>query len=142
MSTSRDRKKGYEDALAAHSIELRPEYVGVGDNRQPSGDALATQLLRLAKPPTALFVTNNLMTVGALQAIHRLGLKIPTEVAIIGFDDLPWAEALNPPLTVVRQPAYDVGTAAAELLLRRLNSPGAAPASICLRPRLIVRQSC
>lgn len=142
VSTSRDRKKGYEDALASHAIEIRPDYIGLGDNRQPSGDALASRLLELARPPTALFVTNNLMTVGALQAIHRLGLKIPNDVAIIGFDDLPWAEALNPPLTVVRQPAYDIGHAAAELLLRRLNNPQVAPASIRLRPKLIIRQSC
>jgi LacI family transcriptional regulator/LacI family repressor for deo operon, udp, cdd, tsx, nupC, and nupG len=63
-------------------------------------------------------------------------------VAIIGFDDLPWAEALDPPLTVVRQPAYEVGRAAAELLLKRLESRDAPAASLRLRPRLILRRSC
>ena len=62
------------------------------------------------------------MAVGAIEAIHKRGLKIPQDVAIIGFDDLPWAESLDPPLTVVRQPAYEVGRAATELLLRRLEN--------------------
>ncbi len=142
VSTSRDRKLGYDHALAAHGIAMDEQYVRVGDNKQASGYALATELLSLAKPPTALFVLNNLMAVGAIEAIHNQGLKIPGDVAIIGFDDLPWAEALDPPLTVVRQPAYEVGRAAVDLLLRRLENPLAPAASLRLRPRLILRRSC
>jgi DNA-binding LacI/PurR family transcriptional regulator len=63
-------------------------------------------------------------------------------VAIIGFDDLPWAEALDPPLTVVRQPAYEVGQAAAELLLKRLADPKRADTHLKLTPKLILRKSC
>jgi LacI family transcriptional regulator/LacI family repressor for deo operon, udp, cdd, tsx, nupC, and nupG len=142
VSTSRERRAGYLAALEAHQIPLDQELLRVGDNKQASGRALAEELLALKDRPTALFVTNNLMAVGAIEAIHQRRLKIPAEVAIIGFDDLPWAEALDPPLTVVRQPAYEVGRAAAELLLRRLENREAPTASMQLRPRLILRRSC
>jgi LacI family transcriptional regulator/LacI family repressor for deo operon, udp, cdd, tsx, nupC, and nupG len=82
------------------------------------------------------------MVVGAIEAIHKRGLKIPQDVAIIGFDDLPWAEALDPPLTVVRQPTYEVGQAAVDLLLKRLETPKAPAVSLRLRPQLILRRSC
>ncbi|GAB1489363.1 MAG TPA: LacI family DNA-binding transcriptional regulator [Opitutaceae bacterium] len=142
VSTSRERRLGYEDALAAHNIPLREDYIRTGDYKQASGHALADELLTRAPRPTALFVSNNLMTVGAMEAIHKRGLRIPEDVAIIGFDDLPWAEALDPPLTVVRQPAYEVGRSAAELLLKRLSDPSAPAAWLRLRPKLILRSSC
>ncbi len=142
VSTSRERRAGYLAALAAHQIPLDQELLRVGDNKQGSGRVLAEELLALSDRPTALFVTNNLMAVGAIEAIHQRRLKIPAEVAINGFDDLPWAEALDPPLTVVRQPAYEVGRSAAELLLRRLENRDAPAASLRLRPRLILRRSC
>ncbi|HYC72823.1 MAG TPA: LacI family DNA-binding transcriptional regulator [Opitutaceae bacterium] len=142
LSTSRDRRRGYEEALAAVRLPLRPELVRVGDNKQASGGTLTEELLNEPSPPTALFVSNNLMAVGALEAIHRRKLKVPDDVALIGFDDLPWAEALDPPLTVVRQPAYEVGRAAAEMLLKRLGNPDLPAAWLRLRPRLILRKSC
>jgi LacI family transcriptional regulator/LacI family repressor for deo operon, udp, cdd, tsx, nupC, and nupG len=142
ISTSRDRKLGYEQALTASEIPVNPEYVRMGDYKQASGIALADELLALPVPPTALFVANNLMAVGAIEAIHARNLKIPQDVAVIGFDDLPWADALDPPLTMVRQPAYEVGRAAAELLLKRLDNRNSPPAWLRLRPRLILRQSC
>jgi len=142
VSTSRERKAGYEQALTAHHLRLDERLIRVGDNKQASGRVLAEELLALAHRPTALFVTNNLMAVGAIEAIHSRKLRIPADVAIIGFDDLPWAEALDPPLTVVRQPAYEVGRAAVELLLRRLENRDAPAAALRLRPRLILRRSC
>jgi len=142
VSTSRERRAGYLAALAIHHILLDEELIRVGDNKQASGRVLAEELLALPNRPTAIFVTNNLMAVGAIEAIHQRRLKIPSDVAIIGFDDLPWAEALDPPLTVVRQPAYEVGRRAAELLLRRLENRDAPAAALLLRPWLILRRSC
>ncbi len=142
VSTSRERRQGYEDAHATYKVPLKADYVRGGDFKQASGRAMADELLDLAEPPTALFVLNNLMTVGALEAIHRRKLKIPKEIAVIGFDDLPWAEALDPPLTVVRQPAYAVGQAAAELLLKRLEDPKRAETHLKLLPKLVLRSSC
>ena len=142
VSTSRERRLGYEDAMAAHKLPIQSEYIRGGDYKQASGRAMAEELLGLKKPPTALFVLNNLMTVGALEAIHQRRLTIPNDIAIIGFDDLPWAEALNPPLTVVRQPAYEVGQAAAELLFKRLESKKRSETHLKLFPKLVVRKSC
>lgn len=142
VSTSRERRAGYEEALKANQLSVQETLIRTGDNKQASGHALAEELLALSPRPTALFVSNNLMTVGAMEAIHKHGLRIPQDVAIIGFDDLPWAEALDPPLTVVRQPAYEVGRAAAELLLKRLSEPEAPAVWLRLRPKLILRSSC
>lgn len=141
VSTSRERRRGYLDALAAHGIPLRKELMRAGDFKQESGRILANELLDLRKPPTALFVCNNLMTVGALAALHQRGLRVPTDVAVVGFDDLPWAEALDPPPTVVRQPAYEVGRQAMELLLKRIMEPARPPVTVRLRPELVIRRS-
>ena len=141
VSTSRERRRGYLDALAERGITVRKELMRAGDFKQESGRLLANELLALRKPPTALFVCNNLMTVGALATIHQRGLRVPQDVAIVGFDDLPWAEALDPPLTVVRQPAYEVGRQAMELLLKRIMDPDRAPVTVRLLPELVTRSS-
>jgi DNA-binding LacI/PurR family transcriptional regulator len=141
VSTSRERRRGYLDALAANGITPRKELMRAGDFKQESGRILTNELLDLRKPPTALFVCNNLMTVGALSALHQRGVRIPQELALVGFDDLPWAEALDPPPTVVRQPAYDVGRQAMELLLKRIMEPNRLPVTVRLRPELVIRKS-
>src|SRR5687767_4675653 len=141
VSTSRERRRGYRDALAAGGIVPRKELMRAGDFKQESGRILTNELLDLRKPPTALFVCNNLMTVGALAALHQRGVRVPAEVALVGFDDLPWAEALDPPPTVVRQPAYDVGRQAMELLLKRIMEPNRPPVTVRLRPELVIRKS-
>jgi DNA-binding LacI/PurR family transcriptional regulator len=141
VSTSRERRRGYLDALAAHGITPRKDLMRAGDFKQESGRVLTNELLDLRKPPTALFVCNNLMTVGALGALHQRGLRIPVDVALVGFDDLPWAEALDPPPTVVRQPAYEVGKQAMELLLKRIMEPDRPPVTVRLRPELVIRRS-
>jgi LacI family transcriptional regulator len=142
ISTSRERRQGYDDAIADNGLAAQPEYIRGGDFKQASGRALAEELLALPSRPSALFVLNNLMAVGALEAIHARKLRIPEDVALIGFDDLPWAEALDPPLTVVRQPAYEVGRSAAELLLKRLGDPKRPETHLKLLPKLIIRSSC
>ena len=141
VSTSRERRRGYLDALAEAGLVVRKDLMRTGDFRQESGRVLAGELLDLKKPPTALFAFNNLMTVGALTAVHQRGLRVPQDVAVLGFDDLPWAESLDPPLTVVRQPAYEVGKQAMELLLKRIMEPTRPPVTMRLLPQLIVRRS-
>jgi len=141
VSTSRERRRGYLEALAAHSLPVRKGLMRSGDFKQESGRLLTHELLEARTPPTALFVCNNLMTVGALAALHQRGLKVPQDVAVIGFDDLAWAEALDPPLTVVRQPAREIGRQAMELLLRRIMEPDRPPVTIRLLPELVIRQS-
>lgn len=141
VSTSRERRRGYLDALAAHRITPRKDLMRSGDFKQESGRVLTNELFDLRRPPTALFVCNNLMTVGALAALHHRRLRVPHDVAVVGFDDLPWAEALDPPPTVVRQPAYDVGRQAMELLLKRIMEPARPAVTVRLLPELVVRRS-
>jgi DNA-binding LacI/PurR family transcriptional regulator len=141
VSTSRERRRGYLDALAAHDIAPRRELMRAGDFKQESGRILTNELLDLRKRPTALFVCNNLMTVGALAALHQRNVRVPEELALVGFDDLPWAEALDPPPTVVRQPTYDVGRQAMELLLKRIMEPNRPPVTVRLLPELVIRKS-
>lgn len=141
-STGRERLRGYKDAHAQAGLAVKSELVRFGDFKQESGNTLAHELLSLADPPTALFACNGLMTAGALEAIAVRGLKIPRQIAIIGFDELPLASVFNPPLTVVRQPAYEVGRYAAELLLKRIEDGKRPATSLKLMPELIVRKSC
>jgi LacI family transcriptional regulator len=141
VSTNRERRRGFIDALAERGVPLRKDLMRAGDFKQESGRVLANELLGLRKPPTALFVCNSLMTLGALATIHQRGLRVPHDVAIVGFDDLPWAEALDPPLTVVRQPAYEVGRQAMDMLLKRIMAPERPPVTVRLLPELVVRRS-
>ena len=100
------------------------------------------QLLELANPPSAVFAGSNLLTLGALQAIHERHLAIPDEIAIVGFDEMPWAMSLRPPLTTVAQPAFEIGRTAAELLLARIREPALPRRQVVLETRLVVRSSC
>lgn len=141
-STGRERLQGYKDAHQAAGLPVRSELMHFGDYKQGTGQVLANELLSLPDPPTALFVCNGLMTAGALEAIASRGLRIPKQVALVGFDELPLASVFNPPLSVVRQPAYEVGKCAAELLLKRIEDPSRPATSLRLVPDLIVRKSC
>lgn len=142
ISTSKDRRRGYERALTEHDVAVDPELVKEGDSRRERGTYLTNDLLDLADPPTAIFTGNNLTTLGALTAINTRGLSAPDDVALVGYDDIPWAMALNPPPTVIDQPGYEMGRRATRILLNRLASPDRSPTTVTLQPKLIVRQSC
>ncbi len=141
-STGHARLLGYQFAHAKAGVAVAPELIRFGDFRQESGRNLVAALLDLPEPPTALFVCNNLMMIGALETIFARGLSIPRQIALIGFDDLPLAAVFTPPLTVVRQPAYEVGRSAVELLLKRFAEPTRPTTSVRLLPELVVRGSC
>lgn len=88
--------------LIDYGITLNEDLIRFGDSKHESGKKLAKDILTLDNPPTALFTGNNLITLGALETIYEMNLKIPDDVALIGFDDMYWAISLNPPLTAVR----------------------------------------
>jgi LacI family transcriptional regulator len=103
------------------------------------------RLLGLAEPPTAVFVASDSMAAGALRAIHEAGLNIPRDIGIVSFDDLPIASILTPPLTTIHQPLYELGAAAADLLLTRLEHAEAEdepPSHVRLQTHLVIRNSC
>lgn len=137
-----ERLAGYRQALAAHGIPEDPELIRQGDSMRVSGYTETKAVLGLSSPPTALFVINNPMALGAYTAIRDAGLCIPGDVSIVGFDDTPWSELLGPPLTTVAQPTDHLGTAAAQLLLQRIARRYTGPAQrITLPPSFIERAS-
>jgi LacI family transcriptional regulator len=99
------------------------------------------ELLEQADRPDAVFVANHLMAIGVLEAITQKKLDIPTDIAVVSFDDTPWAHLLNPPLTAVSQPAYDLGVESARLLLSRLEGYTGAARMVTLSPTLHIRGS-
>ena len=141
-STAIEREQGYRQALGAAGLPLRHELIYRGDFREGGGYEGMKTLLALRRRPTAVFAANNLMTLGALRALHETGIRIPDEIALVGFDDMPWATSLNPPLTAVSQPSQEIGSAAADLLLDRIAQPERAVRHLILRTQLIVRASC
>lgn len=142
ISTTRDRKRAYRQALEDYGVDVRSALIREGNSRQEAGRRLTGELLDGAAPPTALFTGNNLMTLGAYVAVHERGLCIPDDLAIIGYDDVPWALALHPPPTVVDQPGYEIGQRAAEMLLQRIEQPDRTPTTVTLQHRLVLRRSC
>lgn len=121
------RFQGYREALVKHGIGINPEWVvgpelGPAFATQADGHAAFHQLMRLKKRPNAVFARNDFAAIGALRAAHELGLKVPEDVAIAGFDDTPLAEYVTPPLTTVGQAIVEQGRRAAEFLLERLQS--------------------
>jgi LacI family transcriptional regulator len=141
-STGRERLQGYAAALSEAGIAELPEYVQVVDFREENGFAAAMHLLALGDRPDALFVTNVDMTIGALRALYEQGLRIPEDIAIVGFDEFPFARIAMPPLTTVEQPVEMLALTAVDLLMRRIEQRTTAePTTIRLLPKLNVRRS-
>jgi LacI family transcriptional regulator/LacI family repressor for deo operon, udp, cdd, tsx, nupC, and nupG len=142
ISTLAERREGYERALRDHGLAVDPALVKDEEHHRERGRRHAEELLDLNRPPTALFTGNNLTTLGTLSALNQRGVKVPGEMALVGYDDVPWAQALNPPPTVIDQPGDEIGRRAAEILLERLDAPDRSPTVVTLQPKLIVRESC
>jgi len=141
-TTGRERYEGYVQALTAHGLPVSPELLRTGIPKKVVGYKLVGDLLDLADPPSAVFTGNNLLTEGALRAIHDRRLRIPDDIALVAFDELDWMALVKPALTVVTQPTYKLGQAAADLLLKRIEGSAHAPQKIVFKPDLVVRQSC
>ncbi|HPR32824.1 MAG TPA: LacI family DNA-binding transcriptional regulator [Prolixibacteraceae bacterium] len=141
IPSSQSREKGYRDALLANNIDIDEELIRYGNSKHESGVMLCNELLNLGTPPDALFTGNNLITLGALETIHRRGLTIPKDIAIVGFDDMYWSNSLNPPLTAIKQPAVEIGKRAGELLIQRINNPMRPAIRMMLNAELMKRKS-
>jgi LacI family transcriptional regulator len=137
-----ERFKGYKRALRAHGIPMDRRVVRAGNNTEDSGYRRGLELLQKLDRPTAILVCNNLMTIGVLAAIRKLGIACPRDVSLLGFDDFNWCSLLTPPLTMVRQPESDLGSAAAKMVLDRLHAPDQDESDkVVLPTQLIVRES-
>jgi len=137
------RLEGYKKALAKNGIPVDYKLVTMGDWKRESGFRLTRKLLSLKERPTAIFAANTSMALGSLIALHEQGLKVPDDMALVSFDDLEFAPALDPPLTTLTKVDTEIGIAAANLLLKRMKKKvKEEPTEIYLPTKLLIRRSC
>ncbi len=139
-TVSIDRKEGYTRALLERGRKVDPSLIAEGDFTE-AGGYYAMQSLLPARPD-AVFVASDAMAIGAMRAIREAGLRIPEDIAVVGFDDLPFASTTTPPLTTVRQPIAPLGFKAVEILLDLIENGVQPPRRVIMDTELVVRDSC
>lgn len=142
IRTGYERFEGYATALAQYGIEVDPALVQNKGPHIEDGYHSTLALFETVEPPEAIFTATNLLTIGALRALRELKIRVPEDVALVGFDDLPWVEEFATPVTVVAQSTHELGRIAVEVLLRRLGDMALPYVTHNLETMLIVRQSC
>ncbi len=135
-----ERYEGYRRAMEQANLPIRPDYVGMGSFAPDTARAAVLRLLALPSPPTAIFASSDYIGIGALQALRELGWRVPEDISLVGFDDMPLSSLLTPPLTAVRQPVELLGRQGFQTLLALLNGEPTAPLAR-LPVELIVRHS-
>ncbi len=140
-TTGIERRAGYEKALRAYGLAPPAEQVKYIQPKIEAGYAATLKLLASAEPPDALFTTNSLLGAGALQAIRERDLTIPDDIALVTFDETTWASLVQPPITLIAQPTYEIGKTATELLLQRVANPNRPTRQVILKGQLLVRGS-
>lgn len=136
------RLEGYREELAGAGIEFDPALVARGDWELQSGYVGMQQLLQAQPRLTALFAGNDLMAAGAIYALHEAGLRAPADVAVVGYDDREISRTFRPRLTTVTLPCYEMGQAAAQMLLDRMEGKSDIAEEVQVRGHLLVRESC
>ncbi|SFM19112.1 LacI family DNA-binding transcriptional regulator [Salibacterium qingdaonense] len=139
-----DRLKGYKEALEENNIPINEDFIKICDPVRGSGIEATKELLCSSNDkPTAIFSTNTLLNLEILMGVKRVELNVPNDVSVIGYDDYPWVPLLDPPLSTVAQPAYEMGMKAAILIIKRMNRKRQIkPKMVQLEPELIIRDSC
>jgi len=140
ISNAKARWQGFHDALKAKDLPYEPELVVEGDYRIESGFRAGHSLL--SHRPDGIYVANHLMTVGLLKAAEEMGLKCPDDFGLVSFDDYPWLGIFRPRLTTVELPKHQLGSEAAELLIRRIGGDRSKAVVRKLQPELRIRESC
>lgn len=138
-SSSAGRLRGCSDSLDKHGLGSAPAWIGSGNGRMDGGYACAQEMLAIRPLPDGLFCYNDLTAIGALRALHEAGLRVPEDVAVVGFDDIAMAAFSCPPLSTVAQPRHDMGRIAVSMLLDLIASRGVE--SRTLKGSLVVRES-
>lgn len=142
LSPGRERLAGYRQALSDHNLPADPALIQIEHFKIESGQRLTRNLLDSPHPPDAIFAASNLLSIGVLKTVREVGLRVPEDLAVVGFDDMPWAAELFSPLTTVTQPTYELGQEAVRVLLQRRSDPAAPVRTIALRTSLTIRDSC
>lgn len=139
-SSDSERFSGYRSALDEADIPFQPDLVVHGDGKAEGGSEAMERLLAAPERPTAVFCYNDMTAIGGLKTIRTHGLKVPDDISLVGFDDLPLTLYVDPPLTTVRQPKYDMGRLAMQVLLKLIAGVDAEQ-DVKVTGKLIVRQS-
>lgn len=142
LGCAQDRLAGYRAALRTHHVPFTDELIYEGTFFQPDGFTGALALLDVPDPPTAIFASNDVMAMGAMDAIRQRSLRVPDDIAVLGFDDIPQAELVRPALTTIQQPLEKMGRVATQMLLDLLEAPESKIQRIELPTKLIIRDSC
>jgi LacI family transcriptional regulator len=144
--TTEQRVRGYREGLRAAGLPRHPELELIADSQIETAYQVTQRVLSVPKPPTAIFAANNLMMLGALEAIQDMGFDCPGSISLAGIDDFSWSSAIRPRLTTVSQPIEEMGRLAVDRLLDRIAHRNAtkrqAAKTIALEPRFLVRDSC
>jgi LacI family transcriptional regulator len=141
MEAAQARRDGYKQALLEAGIGIDAELMVEGFYSESAANTAMQRLLDTYQPPTAVFAASDGMAIGAMRAIHERGLRVPADVALIGYDDLPLAARASPPLTSVHQPIGDMAAHAVRVLIEQIRDQASAT-SVRLPARLVVRDSC
>ena len=141
MEASRHRLRGYRQALATADLPFDPELVREGNWQPASGYEATREMMTLKPPPTAIFCANDLMAVGCYEALRELGLRIPEDVAVMGYDDREIAQHLHPPLSTVLLPHFEMGSVAAEILIDAAAGSALRPGQIKIECPIVRRKS-
>lgn len=142
LRCSRDRIAGYRAALEDAGVPVIPEYIRPGGFVQQTGYEQTCALLDLPEPPTAIFAGSDTQALGVYSALRSRGLRIPDDMSVVGFDDVPIASAITPALTTVRQPLVEMGRVATTMLLRLIAEEPLDSKRVELTTSLIIRESC
>ncbi len=140
-TTGVERRLGYEKALREYDVPVTAEQIKYMPPKTEAGYAATMKLLASTQPPEALVTTNSLLAEGALQAIREHNLTIPEQIALVTFDDTTWASLVQPPLTLIAQPPYEIGQTAIDMLLQRVADPQRPTRQVILKGQLLVRGS-
>jgi len=138
---SRARLDGYRAGLESAGLTVDPELIAPGDFDYASGFAGGTRLLQLDRPPTAVFAASDEIALGVYEAVRQQALRVPEDLSIVGFDDLPQARWASPPLTTVRQPLAEMGVFAVQSVLRLLNDGLLESPKVELATEIVIRES-
>jgi LacI family transcriptional regulator len=140
LATTTERLEGFRLGLRRNKLRVWPELIASGANLEAYN--VTRQFLSRPKPPTALVVGSNRMTIGAMRAIRDCGLAVPEDVALVAFDDFEWADLFHPRLTAIAQATEEMGERSVEMILSRLADPGLEPPRECLPAVFAHRESC
>lgn len=142
LGCSQERLKGYQAALQKNAIPVESEWIIEGDFEQATGYEAGKKLMSLSKRPTAIFASNDMMAFGVMDAVRDLGLKIPGDISVIGFDDIFQSSQTMPGLTTVHQPLEQMGREATRMLMEMMSEREIKSGKVDLPTHLVLRDSC